>query len=234
MTAGHPDFQQYASWRGAPIVSNPAAGLGPGGNNYGITPIPHYSSLTVRVYNGNRNVTAGVIFYADAGGVTTVQTMQFIIPVGGTLSANVPALGPFVQFSVGNLGAAGGAVGLFVQPTNIPAPAPVYISNASGAPLAWGSASLAASASLTITTAEVYAGLVSFFGSTSSGTQWHGTANYYDDGALAFQLIGEINTDKSQQRRQLLTAAPASIINLGASNDDSVTRTITLAIMRAG
>lgn len=234
MTIGHPDFQAYAQWRGAPIVSNPALGLGPGGINLGITPIGHYAALTVRVSSVNRNVTLTATFYADAGGVVTVSQVGFTIQNGGTLSVNVPALGPYVQVVVNNLGAAGGSMAIFVQPSNLPASKPGYIAQAGAGPLIWGSASVAASGSLTLTTAEVYAGQVGYFAGTSSGTAFHGTVNYFDSGALAFQTIAGFSGSVGGQRLSALMAAPPSILQIFANNDDSVARTLTLALMSAG
>lgn len=230
---GHPDWQSYASWRGSPIVSNSALGLPGGGQNLGITPIPHWSSLTIRASATNRNVTIIATFYADAGGTFIVQQVAFTVPVGCLLSVNVPALGPFVQIIVNNLGAAGGSMGLFVEPSNLPTPRPAYIAQVIGQPLVWGSAVVGAGGNVQFNTTEVWAGQVVLFAGTSSGTAHHGLVNYWDQATLSFLNISAWNGPVDGQRVTRYLAAPASQIQVSGNNDDTVNRTLTLALIAA-
>lgn len=233
ISAGHPDWQSYASWRGPPIVSGSAVGLGPGGNNYGITPIPHWSSLTVRAIATNRNIDVIVAFYADAGGSVIVASQEWTLNVGCALSVNTPALGPYVQVTVNNKGAAGGSMVLFVEPSNLPAPAPAYINYGLSSPLAIGINALAATTGFTVATAEIYAGPMILAFETSSGTAYHGSLSYFDTGAVAFLTLTRFQGSVSGQGGTLLVAAPAAPLQISVTNDDTVNRTISVSLTRA-
>lgn len=234
IAAGHPDWQNYASWRGPPILSTTALPLGGGGYLGPITPIPHFSALTVRISATNRNISLFIRFYGDAGGVNQVQVVGFTIPVGAQLSANIPALGPYCQIVMNNYGAAGGSVNIFVQPSNIAAPRPQYIAQGAGIPLAWGSALTPASGNLTVTTGEVYGGLCCLFAGTSSGSAYHGTVGWFDPVSLAYQQISAFSGSIDGQRATRLFAAPPSTLQLSGSNDDTVARTLTFVLTSAG
>ena len=233
MTAGFPDFQSYATWRGPALVSVIADAIPGGGKSYGTFAIPHYAGVSVFASCANPTLVVQLTFSPDAAGLTVLQQMQFTILGTCKLTCNVPALAPYVTVQVLNPPAGATSINLFVQPTNIPAQSPQYINSTKPAPLLWAQASVAASGSLTAITSEVYAGPAILFAGTSSGTAFHGVLNYWDATALAFQNIGAWQGSIDGQRVNRLVALPAAQCQMSGSNDDTVARTLTYGLLRA-
>jgi hypothetical protein len=232
VTAGYPDWQSYSSWRGAPIVSNTAFGMGPGGNSAGITPIPHWSGVTLRGVATNRNVVFALNFYADAGGTVLVERVSWCCPVGVSVSVNVPALGPYVEPFVTNLGAAGGAVSWFVQPTNVATAHEAYYTGLTAQPLATINQSILTTGNVQVSAAEIYEGAASLMVCTSAGNSYHGTVQYFDSvtlgGLLLFRFVGSL----IGQGGTIPFCIPPAQLIISVVNDDAATRFLTVNVHR--
>lgn len=233
MSVGHPDWQTYAGWRGAPLVSGFPATVAAGGSAYGPFAIQNWAALTLRGVAQGQDLVYQLVFSADAAGANTVQTMEWGVTNGASVSVNVPALGPYVTLNILNIHAVSTSAVVFLLPTNIAAQSPQYICNATPAPLMWASASVAASGNLSITAAEVYAGPVSVFVFSSSGTSYSGQLEYFDTGALAYRNIAIFQGTNLAPGDSVASALPSSIGRLVITNNDSVSRQLTGAVLRA-
>lgn len=233
MTAGHPDWQTYSSWRAAPFVSAFSQSIPAGVTSSAVVPIPHYSGVTIRCLTHSGTVVCQLTGTADAAGLEIVQVTQWCLPPLVSLAVQVPVIAPYVQWSVTALGGVGAVVDQYVQPANIAAVTEEYFSNRLPQPLAFASASVAAAGGLTVSTSEIYAGPVIAAVQTSSGTSYHGSVQYFDNVSLGLLALTRFSGGTLGQGGQFLIAAPTSQMTIGVTNDDSVARTLSVTLLRA-
>lgn len=233
MTVGHPDFQSYAQWRGGAFIDQIALPCPGSGLAFGPFALSHYAGVSLFASCAGPRLVAQLAFSPDAAGLNVLQTVGFTINGTSKVTVNVPGLAPYVALNILNPGAVGTSVTLWLQPTNIPAQSPQFTTGPLGEPLAFASASVAASGGLSVVTADIYAGPITCFAGTSSGTSHHGLINYLEQSNNTFQNIGAWSGSSDGQRAIKQAAAPAAQIQMSGSNDDTVARTLTYAITRA-
>lgn len=118
---GHPDYQNYANWRGPLIASNTAWPLTQANPFTASAVVTNYASLclditTVNTQGANVNLT----YYTDSAHTVAVGSQSWDISPNVELSVMVPVLGNFVILTITTVNPGAGNVSVLCFPTNTP------------------------------------------------------------------------------------------------------------------
>jgi hypothetical protein len=118
---GHPDYQNYANWRGPLIASNAAFALTAANPFNASAVVTNYASLCLDVTTVNtQGANVALTYFTDAGATVQVGSQSWDLMANVELSVMVPVLGNFVKLAITTVNPGAGNVSVVCFPTNTP------------------------------------------------------------------------------------------------------------------
>ncbi len=118
MPGGHPDYQNYASWRG-PVYLAETTTI-PSGTTITIDEyVTNYASIYLFVLPTGNGEVVTCTFYTDSSKVAALNFYQWNVSIFGALCAVIPVLGNFVEITVHNAGPNPDTPQIGIVPLNI-------------------------------------------------------------------------------------------------------------------
>lgn len=115
---GHPDWQEYANWRGQ-LTGNPTTLIPVGVNNFGPYVVTNYASLFLQFAPTSGNGQIIVHFYDDIAATNEIVHFTWDWYTGSTLQVLIPILGSVCVVEVDNDSGADVTASYFVETTNM-------------------------------------------------------------------------------------------------------------------
>ena len=125
---GHPDWQEYANWRGL-LAGNPTTLVPPGTNNFGPYVVTNYASLFLDFKPLSGKGQIFVTYYTDTTLNNEIDYFSWYWFTGSLLQVYVPNLGPVAVVDIENDSGANVTALFFVEPMNVPVAKLTYEQN---------------------------------------------------------------------------------------------------------
>lgn len=230
MSVGYPDYSRTQAEAGDQLGSF----FGQKGNDpaTGRMDCIGYAYLTLGVDDvGSFNYYTIVVTFYDDFGMTNIIGTRALTPVpGARFPYQVPVISRYAIVTCSHIVFGDtGLIGCIVYGSNIPV---VNIGDAQGGqPFIYTSASLGTGASSTVNALFVHEGPATLYAGTASGSTYVVRLLFYNTGIAAFSRI--LDTDGLVEGRVFVKriSLPPCPVQLTLINTDSVTRTLTGAVI---
>jgi hypothetical protein len=183
---GHPDFQDYAVWRGDPLITMFNVPFGAGQSFQQSGPVGAFPSFQIHAKFAQAGCVITVTFYLDAALTEQLATYEWVPDANMSLDVILPAMGDYVTVTFGNPLGVGTTGTVAAWPCALPTSKPVYPAAETPVPLVAFQGSIAAGTTQNLEPGALVAGPAMLVMANESANTWNCQLRYMDPVTLAF------------------------------------------------